>query len=517
MCDKLASAYARAGVTHMGLELRDSMSEVWEKWQGQEVNGKFRVRRYLGGSDHSEVLLGEFLARDPAQAAFKLIPASPSGAEAQLAAWRSAAALAHPHLIRIVESGRCELGERPCLYVAMEYADQTLAELLKNRALTEEEARELLVPTLSALTFLHSRNLVHGELKPTNILAVGEQLKLSSDTIRRAGENAVRRGTRGAYDPPETLDGRYTAAGDIWALGVTLCEALTRALPAGEESGEVLPPRDLPASFQQIVASCLNRRPEGRPTVRDLDAWMRGVSAPSAPASRPAQPAAAAQPMTIDFVLPQPFNSEPAASAKPAAKAQLPEPARVPVPAPVPTPAAAPAPKVRSYAPLILGAVVVLVVGWAVIAVLRSHRAPAAPAVQVVRDSALQTPSQAGSALPDRPPPPVSTPVTSTGTQGRPVAVPAVLHEEIPNVSQRARQTIRGHVRVSVRVMVDAEGTVVAALVDNPGPSRYFERLAIDAAKKWTFPPAETQARRLKVLRFEFSRQGTTGRAISLK
>ena len=73
----------------------------------------------------------------------------------------------------------------------MEYADQTLAQLLLQRALTEAEAREMLLPILDALAFLHGRNLVHGQLKPTNILVVGDQLKLASDTIRRVREGKM--------------------------------------------------------------------------------------------------------------------------------------------------------------------------------------------------------------------------------------------------------------------------------------------------------------------------------------
>jgi outer membrane biosynthesis protein TonB len=69
-----------------------------------------------------------------------------------------------------------------------------------------------------------------------------------------------------------------------------------------------------------------------------------------------------------------------------------------------------------------------------------------------------------------------------------------------------------------VRVIVDQEGGVFAALVEDPGPSRYFERLALEAAKKWTFPPtdariASTQERRWELVRFDFTREGTTGRA----
>jgi TonB family protein len=69
---------------------------------------------------------------------------------------------------------------------------------------------------------------------------------------------------------------------------------------------------------------------------------------------------------------------------------------------------------------------------------------------------------------------------------------PSPVNEVIPDVPQSALQTIRGTVRVSVRLTVDKDGTVLAAAADDPGPSRYFERLAIEASKKWTFAPADT-------------------------
>ena len=98
----------------------------------------------------------------------------------------------------------------------------------------------------------------------------------------------------------------------------------------------------------------------------------------------------------------------------------------------------------------------------------------------------------------------------------------SAIHEEIPEVLPRARRSIHGHVRVSVRVIVDKEGAVFAALVDDPGPSRYFEQVALEAAKKWTFPPADAQGpgaqdRRLELLRFDFTREGATGRAEPIK
>jgi len=67
-----------------------------------------------------------------------------------------------------------------------------------------------------------------------------------------------------------------------------------------------------------------------------------------------------------------------------------------------------------------------------------------------------------------------------------------------------------------VRVIVDPDGSVFAATADRTGPSMYFQRLAIDAARKWTFAPSDSPSRRLMEIRFDFSRDGTAGRAVTL-
>jgi hypothetical protein len=48
--------------------------------------------------------------------------------------------------------------------------------------------------------------------------------------------------------------------------------------------------------------------------------------------------------------------------------------------------------------------------------------------------------------------------------------------------------------------------------VDEPGPSRYFARVATEAARQWTFAPNGTEDRRVKVVRFYFKRSGVTAR-----
>ncbi len=89
----------------------------------------------------------------------------------------------------------------------------------------------------------------------------------------------------------------------------------------------------------------------------------------------------------------------------------------------------------------------------------------------------------------------------------------AEIKEVIPDVPRSARETIRGTIRVTVRVIVDKEGAVLAATADDPGPSRYFERLAVEAAKQWMFAPAGSQEQRIMVVTFNFKRAGTTARA----
>lgn len=155
------------------------MIEVWAKWEGDVINGAFPLRRFLGSSDHSGVFLTECKAQHFSNAAIKIVPADPALTEAQLSLWRTAAAFSHPHLIRLLDAGRCRLGGHPFLFVVMEYAEQTLSQILPYRALTPDEVREMLLPALDALAFLHRNNLVQGRLKPPNFLVVNDRLKLA--------------------------------------------------------------------------------------------------------------------------------------------------------------------------------------------------------------------------------------------------------------------------------------------------------------------------------------------------
>ena len=434
------------------------MTEDWTKWESQVVNGVFPLLRFLGKSDHSVVFLTA--AQGSASAAIKLIPADPLQTEAQLSKWTAVAALSHPHLIRLFDVGRCQLGGYPFLFVVMEYAEQTLAQILPHRTLSGDEVREMLHPSLDALAFLHRNNLVHGQLKPPNFLVVNDQLKLSSDTICPAGESASGIAKTSSYDPPEANNDGHSAAGDIWSLGVVMAEALTQCAPAwpDERSETAALPATLPPAFVGIVRQCLSRNPANRPTISDLEGQIKPV------------------PQVSAVSVPRPLVRD-AASVDTSTQKWL---------------------ERNLFVPAVALAVMVLVAIWGALRVFHSHPNPQQPASSA---APLASPQAAPSVAADQ------------AAQALPEVPRSVLHQEIPNVPRSARESIHGHVKVTVRVTVDRSGEVVDEAVEDPGSSKYFARVATEAARKWKFAPADNQDSREWLLRFEFTRDGTTGRA----
>src|SRR5580700_5986529 len=208
------------------------MPEAWKQWEGQVVNEEFSLIRYLGGSEHSAVFLTKRADREPQEVAIKLILANNEDPELQLSWWELAAKLSHPSLLRLFQRGRCQLGGTELLYVVTEYAEESLAQIIPYRPLTPEETRDLLQSVLDALAYVHAKGFVHGHIKPANIMAVGDQIKLSGDGLCGAGESSRVLRMAGIYTAPEIEDGGgMSPASDVWSLGMTVVEALTQNPP----------------------------------------------------------------------------------------------------------------------------------------------------------------------------------------------------------------------------------------------------------------------------------------------
>ena len=188
------------------------MSEAWKRWEGQSVKGEFPLLRFLGSSRHGAVFLTKGKAGMPELVAIKLIAADQASAPSQLQRWKKIEHLSHPHLLRIFESGECQLEGTPLLYVVMENAEESLAQVLPERALTSEEVREMLPPVLDALAYIHDQGMVHGRIRPSNILAIGNEVKVSTDSLRASGELVASPDGWGGYDAPESSSRRLTSA-----------------------------------------------------------------------------------------------------------------------------------------------------------------------------------------------------------------------------------------------------------------------------------------------------------------
>ena len=523
-------------------------TEIWSPWEGKVVNGVFPLRRFLGGSSRSGVFLSEQTADNRPNVAIKFVPADAVQAEAQLVQWGMTTTLSHPNLVRIFDVGRYRFDGRDYLFVVTEYADQTLAEILPRRPLDAEEVRELLLPTLDTLLFLHRKGLIHGRLKPTNFLAVDDRLKLSSDTIRPINHVAAGTARTSAYDPPELLDRGRNAAGDIWGLGMTLLEALTQHTTAWPDETVSLP-ANLPAPFANTVMRCLSVAPAIRPTVLDLDAQYRPAPSPAPaapPAAKPtvreaAPPAPAAKPTVREAAPPAPAAKPTVREAAPSAPAAKPTAREAAPPAPPakptvreaapPAPAAKPtvleaaplapaakptvletappppkatpkprAPKQKSWLPKFAIAFVLTLAAWmGVHLVLIKQQAPSQPA-------AVPAPAPT--------PPPVATkPEPATPAPAK-TSAKDVLKEVMPVVAQEAQQKIRGRLNVTVRVLVGPDGNVVGTMMENPGASKYFAQLAEQAAADWQFVPAADQKQRVWLVRFIFTRNGVSARPV---
>jgi TonB family protein len=418
---------------------------------GRIIDGRFTLLRWLGGTEQSSVFFTELDADPAKQAAIKLTPANAVDAETRIAQWTAATTLFHPNLIRLSHAGRCNVDGVDLLYVVTEYAEEVLSEILRERPLTPGETRDMLGPVVDALSWLHARDLLHGHLKPSNIMVADGQLKLSTDTLHAAGEPGTVSPSSGIYDAPEVALGKISPASDVWSLGVVMVEALTRQPPLWDRSRGAAPviPASIPPPFFGLARACLQVDPARRWTLSAIGNSLQ------APAPKPANKIAAGQPPGAQPSRARPFKT------------------RV----------------------MIAGAVLVVAVIVAVL-VIGSHHRPSPPAIQ----------SSTPATQPESPGP-AAQPGNGSIVQG------AVAFRATPDVPQSIRDTIEGHVKVRIALEVDANGSVAGATIDSPVPSRYFTNRALEAARNWKFKPASMDGHTVAskwILQFHFGQDGTT-------
>jgi len=452
-----------------------------ELWKGQIIDGKFPLLEWLGGSTHSAVFRTQLPGSSTQPAAIKLIRADRPDAAQQIACWRELVTLSHPNLLHVFHAGHCQMNGTPWLYVATEYAEENVDQVLPVRPLSITEVGDLLPPVLDTLAFLHSKNFVHARIKPSNICAVKNQLKLSVDSVHPVTQ-AFKPAFLTAYDAPESEVGNLSPAADIWSLGMTLVAAFDQRPLTWSRANTLDPvvPKSVPAPYGLIARECLRMNPADRCSMARIKDLMR-QQVPQPKAIAPTQPkrkisfmpVLVALALVVIFIVAKfrhTSDSQPAPAA-PVAGTEQQQAEQSPV-APAPPPSTAD----RKPAP---------------------DRKPTAYASR--SDEIAKSPVKAST----RPAVPVVE--TSPSAQG-------ITKQVLPQVPFSARQTIHGKVRVKVQVAVDASGNVSSANLVVPGPSRYFARLALEASQQWKFQPTGVDGQPAPahwLLEYRFGRSAT--------
>ncbi|MFZ0590894.1 MAG: protein kinase, partial [Bryobacteraceae bacterium] len=239
----------------------------WSALQNTSIGDALRLQDFLGADGSSAVFRAE-LAEVPGSTAvvkFYRVEQDPV-AESQAETWEEARQLNHPNLIKILAAGRATLGDRKLIYVAVEPADESLASALRERALEPDEAGQVLTSTRNALEYLHRHGFVHSCLSPEQIFAVGDWIKLSTESLRKIDSTRSSLGSSAKYLAPEANGANVSPAADVWCLGATLVEALTlQSVSSGNWNRQAVP-----FEFRSVVERCLIRDPNLRPGLAQI-------------------------------------------------------------------------------------------------------------------------------------------------------------------------------------------------------------------------------------------------------
>ena len=265
---------------------------AWRLREGDEIVPGRVATKLLGGGKRYEA----YLAWDDAMHTLVVVKVVRPGLVDSERALRGlageAAALAslnHPAIVRMFDA--VLEGERP--HIVLEYLDgPRLSTLARRYRVIVEQLLPLALELCSALHYMHGKDLLHLDVKPRNIVMSGRPRLIDLSVAARI--DAVTSFTRPvgttAYMAPEQCDPkRFSDLGppaDIWGLGVTLYEALTRSLPflapdrsPGAPSARrypqvdavpFRPPKDVPDPIADLLLSCLQQRPSDRPTALEL-------------------------------------------------------------------------------------------------------------------------------------------------------------------------------------------------------------------------------------------------------
>jgi tRNA A-37 threonylcarbamoyl transferase component Bud32 len=274
--------------------------------EGRLVAGRYRLIRPLGRGGMGAVWLGEDQLAGRQVAVKELRPpAGVSEAEQDvfrrraLAEARSAARLTHPNAVTLYDVIPASPAD-DAVYLIMEYVDgATLGQVIEREGpLSEPRAAGIALQMLSILDAAHALGIVHRDIKPANIMITAAgQVKLADFGIAHmvGGTRLTGSGVIGtpAYMAPEQLQGLdITPAVDLWALGVTLYDAVAGRNPFDRQTTAAtfhailmadLPPAPCGPPLAPVITGLLVRDPAQRMSIQQARALLTGPAVPPPP------------------------------------------------------------------------------------------------------------------------------------------------------------------------------------------------------------------------------------------
>ncbi|MDN5757916.1 MAG: Stk1 family PASTA domain-containing Ser/Thr kinase [Tomitella sp.] len=258
----------------------------------RELSNRYRLLETIGFGGMSEV----FLARDDRldrDVAIKVLRADLARDPSFYLRFRreaqNAAALNHPSIVAVYDTGEAETDEGPLPYIVMEYVDgDTLRDLVRGDGpMDTRRAAAVIADVCSALDFSHRNSIVHRDMKPANIMInrAGEVkvmdfgiARAMSDSTSTMTQTAAVVGTAQYLSPEQARGDRVDARSDIYSLGCVLYEILTAEPPFSgdspvavayqhvreEASAPSLVNPDVSADLDSIVLKALSKNPANR-------------------------------------------------------------------------------------------------------------------------------------------------------------------------------------------------------------------------------------------------------------
>lgn len=256
--------------------------------------GHLEIERELGQGAFGQVLLARDLAIGR-QVVVKIVRPRGDAAADTAEALREARLVGNLNSPHIVTLHRVEeLPDTAGWFLEMEYMPGgSLDDLLAAGRLPAERAEDIFRGLASALRAAHDRGVVHGDVKPANVLlGANGEAKLADFGLARLRDEASRglRGIAGTplYMAPEVLMGAgLRAESDVWSAGVVLYRMLSSRHPFPATSLDELffavqnePPaalgEDVAERLAALALQTLAKRPEDRPPAAALVAAVEG-------------------------------------------------------------------------------------------------------------------------------------------------------------------------------------------------------------------------------------------------